>query len=102
VLSQLLKKKKKKKKKKKYVDRPITSEEQILSNQSILIPIPRVQIQQGSHTIELPIDKINKAKEWIDKLITNTPSISAYKAKLTAFIDRQMTDKYLKQKEIQS
>jgi hypothetical protein len=101
VLSQLLKKKKKKKKKK-YVDRLITSEEQILSNQSVLIPTPRVQIQQGSHTIELPIDKIDEAKEWIDKLMTNTPSIPAYKAKLTAFIDWQVTDRCLKQKEIQS
>jgi hypothetical protein len=34
--------------------------------------------------------------------MTNTPSISAYKAKLTAFIDWQVTDRCLKQKEIQS
>jgi hypothetical protein len=34
--------------------------------------------------------------------MTNTPSISTYKAKLTAFIDWQVTDRYLKQKEIQS
>jgi hypothetical protein len=87
MLSQLLKKKKKKKKKYKYVDRPIISEEQILFNQSIFIFTPRVQIQQGSHIIEFLIDKIDEAKEWINKLITNTFSISAYKIKLTAFID---------------
>ena len=83
-------------KKKKYVDRSTISEEQIQPNQSVLIPTPHIQIQQGSHTIELPIDKIDEAKEWIDKLTTNTPSISTYKAKLTAFIDWQMTDRCLK------
>jgi hypothetical protein len=52
--------------------------------------------------MEFPINKIDKAMEWIYKLLTNTSSISAYKTKLTAFINWQMTDRYLKQKEIQS
>jgi hypothetical protein len=37
--------------------------------------------------MDLSIGKIQAAKEWIDKLGINTPSLYIYKANLEAFID---------------
>jgi hypothetical protein len=37
--------------------------------------------------MNLPIRKIQAAKEWIDKLDINTSSLHIYKTNLEAFID---------------
>jgi hypothetical protein len=39
--------------------------------------------------MDLPIDKAQAAKEWIDKLGINTSSMHVYKTNLEAFIDWQ-------------
>ena len=65
------------KKKKKYTSRPTTPKKQ--PNQPSPIT-PHVQIQQGTQTFELFIDKTRESKEWIDKLSTNISSLPTYKA----------------------
>jgi hypothetical protein len=59
-------------------------------------------ITHGTINIQFFINKSNQAKEWINKLYTNTPSIIIYKAKLIVFVDFHIADVQLKDYEIDS
>jgi hypothetical protein len=54
---------------------------------SISAIISRIRIHQGILSLNLPIGKARKAKEWIDKLNTDMLSVPEYKTELEAFID---------------
>jgi hypothetical protein len=55
------------------------------SSEFIIMAI--IRVQEGIHTIDLPIGKAQAAKEWIDKLDINILSMHIYKTNLEAFID---------------
>jgi len=82
-----------------YTSRPTTPQEQSTEPVSTLIVIPRVTIQQGSVSIQLPIRKAEEAKQWVDKLDTATPSIDLYKRQLKAFIDWNFAEGVIKDRE---